>query len=75
LDLIIGKPEFFQEIQYEYSEKAVHLSFYRIDDYDGDEKGNENQEIRWVDIGELKGYSFPKANQPIVNRLFLELRT
>ena len=75
LDLTIGKPKFFQEIQFEYSEKTVHLSFYRIDDFEGDEKGNENQEIRWVDIGELDKYCFPEANQPVVVKLLHEPRT
>lgn len=69
LDLTIGEPELFQEIRFEYPEKNVHLSFYRIDKFEGNEKGNENQEIRWVDIGELKHYLFPKANQPVVSRL------
>ena len=75
LDLAISSPEFFQDIRFEYSDKNVHLNFYRVVDFEGEEKGNENQEIRWVDIGELKKYCFPEANQPIVNRLLQEPRT
>lgn len=69
LGITIQNSQFFQEIKFDYSDKQVALNFYLISDYTGNEHGAEGQPLEWVRLSELKNYSFPEANQAIVDRL------
>ncbi len=69
LGITIQNSQFFQEIKFDYSDKQVALNFYLISEYTGNEHGAEGQPLEWVRLSELKNYSFPEANQAIVDRL------
>jgi len=69
LGITIQNSQFFQEIKFDYSDKQVALDFYLISEYTGNEHGAEGQPLKWVGLSELKNYSFPEANQAIVDRL------
>ena len=67
LDII--QADLYHDIQFNYPDKSVHLFFFMVMDFSGDAKGLEGQEICWVSVSELGDYSFPEANQCVVERL------
>lgn len=60
---------FCRTIEHLYDDKAVRLHFWHVDSFTGDPFGCEGQELQWVRISELARYSFPAANQSIVDEL------
>ncbi|MDH5433553.1 MAG: 8-oxo-dGTP diphosphatase MutT [Gammaproteobacteria bacterium] len=69
LDIVIENPDFYHQEIYKYPDKQVTLDFYFIREFSGLAKGNERQEIKWVDPVELSNYSFPPANEQLVKKL------
>ncbi len=69
LNLIVIKSEFFQKVDFDYSDKSVSLLFFVVTEFSGEPQGVEDQEIKWVCIEDLNKYDFPSANQIIVKRL------
>ena len=61
--------ELFQQLQFDYGDKVVKLLFYRVAAFDGEAHGAEGQLAAWVDIASLPGYTFPAANQRVVDKL------
>ncbi|MFA5627640.1 MAG: Nudix family hydrolase [Thiohalomonadaceae bacterium] len=58
-------------IPYQYPSRQVFLDVWRVDKHAGEAYGREGQEIRWVHLSELSGFSFPPSNSPIVTALQL----
>jgi len=56
-------------LDYDYGDKFVSLDVWIVKDFEGDARGAEQQEIRWIDIALLNEFNFPAANQPIVDSL------
>jgi len=56
-------------LDYDYGDKFVSLDVQVVKAFDGNARGAEQQEIRWVDIALLNEFNFPAANQPIVDSL------
>jgi len=69
LDIKILEPQFFDKVDFDYSDKKVSISFYLVLKFSGTPKGNEDQEIAWVNQTALNEKKFPKANKPIVDKL------
>ena len=69
INLEIKQANLYQDIQFNYPDKKVHLYFFKVTDFTGKEIGLEGQEIRWVESKQLHKYSFPEANKLIVDRL------
>lgn len=57
------------EIKHSYPDKDVHLDVHTISTFDGHARGQEGQELKWVEISDLKNVAFPEANIPIVEKL------
>ncbi len=57
------------QITHQYNEKTVLLDVYLIDEVDGDAKGLENQEIKWLHPDRFSEYRFPEANASIITAL------
>lgn len=57
--------------RYEYTDKRVLLEVWRVARYTGVPQGREGQPLRWAALENLSGFSFPKANLPIVTALNL----
>lgn len=53
-------------IHHDYPERQVSLSVWRVDRFQGQARGMEDQPIRWVTPDELPSYEFPAANRPII---------
>ena len=69
LNIQAGSLKFFQQVEYQYPEKNVRLQFYHAYAIHGAVKAKEGQEWRWVKLSDISAYSFPAANQPIVDAL------
>ncbi len=61
--------QLFQQLEFDYGDKVVQLDFFLVTRFSGQEMALEGQETAWVDILELINYTFPAANQPIVEKL------
>lgn len=69
LDIKISNPKYFKKINFDYADKEVSINFYFVSKFSGNAKGNEGQEIAWVNHVDLKEKEFPEANRLIVDRL------
>lgn len=58
-------------IAHQYPDKHVVLEVLLITEFIGNATGMEGQEIRWVKTEDLKNYTFPDANKPIITALKL----
>ena len=57
------------EHQHAYPDRKVLLDVWSIDEYHGEPKGCEGQEIRWLPAADLEQYTFPEGNSPIIQIL------
>ena len=69
LNIQPGSASFYIDVLHQYNDKQVHLWFWEVFDIQGTVEAREQQEWRWWQIRELQGLDFPKANQPVVERL------
>ncbi|WP_207923198.1 8-oxo-dGTP diphosphatase MutT [Marinomonas flavescens] len=67
--IVVRQANFFQTISHDYGDKQVELIFFVVTQFDGEARGKEGQEVRWVSITDLADYSFPEANKVIVRAL------
>ena len=56
-------------LEYQYSDKAVHLDIWCVDKFEGKAQGKEGQTIQWMSIADLNESNFPAANIAIINKL------
>lgn len=54
------------KIDHQYSEKAVLLDVWWVEQFCGEPFGKEGQPIKWVSAEDLSKYSFPDANRQII---------
>lgn len=57
------------DIAHCYPDYAVNLRVAMVTEFLGVPHGRENQEIAWIALDQLSEYSFPKANQAILEKL------
>lgn len=69
LGLTVTEAREFLRSEHDYGDKQVILDVWLVSGFIGNICGREGQEIRWVALPELAIFSFPAANQPIVDRL------
>lgn len=63
----------FMQVSHDYTDKQVLLDIWQVTAFEGQARGVEGQECRWVALGELlndaSAYQFPDANKPILQKL------
>ncbi len=59
------------QFPYSYSDRKLFLEVYLVDQYSGEARANESQEIQWQDISSLNTEVFPSANYGIIRALQL----
>ncbi len=74
LDIVSTHGEPLIKIAHDYPDKSVLLDVWMVDGFQGQPRGVEGQEIRWVEPDELAEYQFPAANRPIVSAAQLPRR-
>ncbi len=72
LGLIVQKCSPLIEVRHNYSDKSVLLDVWWVDSFTGlpedrSGKGREGQDIRWISARRLDNFTFPAANQPIID--------
>jgi 8-oxo-dGTP diphosphatase len=76
LDIRVTHSERFMQVSHDYTDKQVLLDIWQVSAFQGEAKGMEGQECRWVALTDLlvagSEYVFPAANQAILNKLALE---
>ncbi len=56
-------------VAHDYGDKEVELDVWTVTNFEGKPHGREGQPLRWVPIRELRIYSFPEANVPILESI------
>jgi 8-oxo-dGTP diphosphatase len=49
----------------------VQLNVFLVENFSGQAKGLQDQEIRWINVDELDRFEFPKANRTIITAIQL----
>jgi 8-oxo-dGTP diphosphatase len=57
------------DIRHDYGDKTVWLEVHVVREYSGTARPLEGQPMAWVAAQDLAEYTFPTANQPIVDAL------
>ncbi|KTC65655.1 Mutator protein MutT (plasmid) [Legionella adelaidensis] len=59
--------QFLGEVNYDYSDKKVHLLVFHVKAFQGEPLCLENQpQMNWVPFSHLKDFEFPAANKQII---------
>ena len=59
----------FMLIEHDYGDKKVRLDVRLVKEFIGEAKHQEGQQSQWVEIKDLKQFTFPDANKVIVDKL------
>ena len=70
IEVAVGKK--FMEVRKKYGKKVVWLNFYLCSHRAGRPRAIDCQRVLWADVGELKNFDFPPANERVIEKL-LEL--
>lgn len=57
------------EIRHDYGDKQVFLDVWWVRAFAGQPEGREGQPLQWVSAQQLGQYTFPEANQPIIEAI------
>lgn len=71
LGIQITQSTHFMTLEETYHEhnRHVRLHVYTVREFVGQPRGAEGQAIKWCQISDLKQYTFPSANTPIIEKL------
>ena len=69
LGIEINTSEPLMTIEHDYGDKKVQLDVHRIKSWRGEARGLEGQPLAWQLPVDLRQWSFPAANAPILARL------
>lgn len=68
VNLSVMQYQFLGEVTHSYADRAVHLSVFHVNEFQGTPIcGDAQTDLKWVFQSELANYSFPAANQGIMN--------
>ena len=71
LDINVANAKSLIQIPYSYSDRKILLDAYLVDEYSGNIRGHEGQEVYWKQIEVLKDGEFPSANYGLIRALQL----
>ena len=69
LSIRVDVPVPYQVVRYDYGESTVELHFFLCRIEEGEASNLDSAEIRWVEPRELPHYTFPPADQVIIDAL------
>jgi len=73
LDINVTTAEPMMQLSHDYTDKQVLLDIWKVTGFEGQARGVEGQECRWVSLTEIVAdnseYQFPAANRAILARL------
>ena len=59
----------FHREEFTYPDRVLDLFFFLVTGTQGEPRGREEQEIRWLPVAELEGVDLPAANRRVVELL------
>ena len=59
----------FEAFAHDYPDKSLQFAFYTVSDFQGQPYGKEGQQGQWVAVTQLKEFSFPAANIPVLEKV------
>jgi 8-oxo-dGTP diphosphatase len=65
----VTKQSSFMLIEHDYGDKKVRLDVRLVEEFEGVASHQEGQQSQWVDIDNLSQYTFPDANEVIIEKL------
>lgn len=69
LSIDVTDTQLWLQHQHDYADKQVALQFWHVNAFTGTPTGVEGQPLRWVKLAALTDYTFPAANQVVVEAL------
>lgn len=69
IDIIIHNAKFLKVVEHQYSDRAIKIHAYLVEEWDGEPFAKEGQPSKWIDEEELNADDFPDANRPIIEML------
>lgn len=61
--------EHFMALEHDYPEKALKFDFFLVTAFEGEAFGKEGQPGEWVALSNLRDYTFPEANEVVLDKL------
>ena len=71
LGIEVESATLYKKVSFNYPNKCVNLSFFKVQKFAQEPRSAENQEIRWISVSMLTQFQFLEANLPIVEALRL----
>lgn len=65
----VTKQSHFMLIEHDYGDKKVRLDVRLVEEFQGQANHQEGQQSQWVDINDLRRFTFPDANRVIIDKL------
>jgi 8-oxo-dGTP diphosphatase len=65
----VTKQSNFMLIEHDYGDKKVRLDVRLVEGFEGKEQHQEGQQSQWVDINDLRQFTFPDGNRVIIDKL------
>ena len=69
LDVTVAVEDVFMEVTHEYPDLTVHLTLFNAKIAEGVPKKLEHNEIQWLTVEEIDGFSFCPADEEILKEL------
>ena len=67
IDVTASRP--FMDLRHDYPDYSVKLEFFLVTGWQGEPKGLEGQQLRWVDTADLNAEELLPADAPLVTAL------
>ncbi|WP_293747116.1 8-oxo-dGTP diphosphatase MutT [uncultured Paraglaciecola sp.] len=65
----VTKQSQFMLIEHDYGDKKVRLDVRLVEEFEGQASHQEGQQSQWMEIANLSQFTFPEANQVIIDKL------
>ncbi len=72
IGITVTQQSTYDHFEFDYTDKSLTFDFIVVSAFEGEAYGKEGQQGEWVAIEELRQYTFPEANTPIVERVVKE---
>ena len=72
LGVSVEAAEALMVLEHDYGDKQVRLDVHRVTRWSGEPRGLEGQPLAWQRPEQLRNWTFPVANRPILERLLAD---
>ena len=72
LGVSVEAAEALMVLEHDYGDKQVRLDVHRVTRWSGEPRGLEGQPLAWQRPAQLRNWTFPAANRPILERLLAD---